>query len=71
MTPPGLALVVPCHNEAARLDVADGETAGQVRQDRAERVAGAGAHGGPSGRYAELDYEAEIYAWALAALGSA
>lgn len=30
---------------------------------------GAGAHGGPSGRYAELDYEAEIYAWVLAALG--
>jgi oligopeptidase B len=30
---------------------------------------GAGAHAGPSGRYAELDYEAEIYAWALAALG--
>jgi oligopeptidase B len=30
---------------------------------------GAGAHGGPSGRYAELDYEAEIAAWALAALG--
>jgi oligopeptidase B len=30
---------------------------------------GAGAHGGPSGRYAELHYEAEIYAWALAALG--
>jgi oligopeptidase B len=29
----------------------------------------AGAHGGPSGRYAELDYEAEIYAWVLAALG--
>jgi oligopeptidase B len=31
---------------------------------------GAGAHGGPSGRYAELDYEAEIAAWALAALGA-
>lgn len=30
---------------------------------------GAGAHGGPSGRYAELDYEAEVYAWVLAALG--
>lgn len=30
---------------------------------------GAGAHGGPSGRFAELDYEAEIYAWVLAALG--
>jgi oligopeptidase B len=30
---------------------------------------GAGAHGGPSGRYAELDYEAEIAAWTLAALG--
>jgi oligopeptidase B len=29
---------------------------------------GAGAHGGPSGRYAELAYEAEIYAWALTAL---
>ncbi len=29
---------------------------------------GAGAHGGPSGRYAELLYEAEVYAWALAAL---
>jgi oligopeptidase B len=29
----------------------------------------AGAHGGPSGRFAELDYEAEVYAWALAALG--
>jgi oligopeptidase B len=32
---------------------------------------GAGAHGGPSGRYAELEYEAEIYAWALRALGVA
>jgi oligopeptidase B len=30
---------------------------------------GAGAHAGPSGRFAELEYEAEIYAWALAALG--
>jgi len=30
---------------------------------------GAGAHGGPSGRFAELDYEAEVYAWVLAALG--
>ena len=30
---------------------------------------GAGAHGGPSGRYAELDYEAEVYAWALHCLG--
>lgn len=26
---------------------------------------GAGAHAGPSGRYAHLSYEAEIYAWAL------
>jgi len=32
---------------------------------------GAGAHAGPSGRYAELEYEAEIYAWALRALGVA
>ena len=32
---------------------------------------GAGAHGGPSGRYAELDYEAEVAAWVLAALGRA
>lgn len=30
---------------------------------------GAGAHGGPSGRFAELEYEAEIYAWCLAAMG--
>jgi oligopeptidase B len=30
---------------------------------------GAGAHGGPSGRVAELEYEAEVYAWSLAALG--
>ena len=30
---------------------------------------GAGSHGGPSGRYAELEYEAEIYAWALTAMG--
>jgi oligopeptidase B len=30
---------------------------------------GAGAHGGPSGRFAELEYEAEIYAWVLRALG--
>lgn len=28
----------------------------------------AGAHGGPSGRYAELDYEAEVFAWVLACL---
>jgi oligopeptidase B len=32
---------------------------------------GAGAHAGPSGRYAELEYEAEVYAWALRALGVA
>ncbi len=30
---------------------------------------GAGAHGGPSGRYAALDYEAEVYAWMLDRLG--
>ena len=30
---------------------------------------GAGAHGGPSGRYAVLDYEAEVYAWVLERLG--
>ncbi len=30
---------------------------------------GAGAHAGPSGRYARLDYEAEIYAWVLDRLG--
>ncbi len=30
---------------------------------------GEGAHAGPSGRYAHLRYEAEIYAWALARLG--
>ena len=30
---------------------------------------GSGAHGGPSGRLAQLDYEAEIYSWCLAALG--
>ena len=30
---------------------------------------GSGAHGGPTGRFAQLDYEAEIYAWCLAALG--
>jgi oligopeptidase B len=29
---------------------------------------GAGAHAGPSGRFARLDYEAEIYAWLLDAL---
>jgi oligopeptidase B len=29
---------------------------------------GAGSHGGPAGRYAHLDYEAEVYAWVLAAL---
>jgi oligopeptidase B len=30
---------------------------------------GEGAHVGPSGRYAHLRYEAEIYAWALARMG--
>lgn len=30
---------------------------------------GAGAHGGPSGRFAHLDYEAEIYAWVLETVG--
>jgi oligopeptidase B len=30
---------------------------------------GAGAHGGPSGRYSELEFEAELYAWALRCLG--
>lgn len=32
---------------------------------------GAGAHAGPSGRRARLDYEAEIYAWVLDRLGVA
>ncbi len=31
---------------------------------------GAGAHAGPSGRFARLDYEAEVYAWVLDALGA-
>jgi oligopeptidase B len=30
---------------------------------------GAGAHAGPSGRYARLDYEAEVCAWLLDSLG--
>jgi len=30
---------------------------------------GPGAHGGPSGRFHELAFEAELYAWALRALG--
>jgi oligopeptidase B len=29
---------------------------------------GSGAHAGPSGRYSQLDYEAEIYAWVLTCL---
>jgi oligopeptidase B len=32
---------------------------------------GPGAHGGPSGRFSELEFEAELYAWALRALGVA
>ncbi|MET0998783.1 MAG: prolyl oligopeptidase family serine peptidase [Marmoricola sp.] len=32
---------------------------------------GAGAHTGPSGRFARLDYEAEIFAWLLHSLGLA
>src|SRR4029078_3503309 len=31
---------------------------------------GAGAHIGPSGRYAHLAYEAEVYAWLLDRLGT-
>ncbi len=30
---------------------------------------GAGAHGGPSGRYARLSYEAELFAWLLERVG--
>ena len=30
---------------------------------------GAGAHVGPSGRFAHLAYEAEVYAWVLDRLG--
>jgi oligopeptidase B len=30
---------------------------------------GPGAHGGPSGRFSELEFEAELYAWALRVLG--
>ncbi len=30
---------------------------------------GAGSHGGPSGRYARLHYEAEVYAWILERFG--
>jgi len=29
---------------------------------------GSGAHAGPSGRYSQLDYEAEVYAWVLTCL---
>jgi len=32
---------------------------------------GAGAHTGPSGRYSHLEYEAEVYAWALDRFGLA
>jgi oligopeptidase B len=32
---------------------------------------GAGAHAGPSGRFARLDYEAEIFAWLLGSFGLA
>jgi oligopeptidase B len=32
---------------------------------------GAGAHTGPSGRFAHLAYEAEIYAWVLDRIGVA
>jgi oligopeptidase B len=32
---------------------------------------GAGAHAGPPGRFARLDYEAEVYAWLLDSLGVA
>ncbi|MFZ2501889.1 MAG: prolyl oligopeptidase family serine peptidase [Nocardioides sp.] len=32
---------------------------------------GAGAHAGPSGRFGQLEYEAEIYAWVLDRLGMA
>jgi oligopeptidase B len=32
---------------------------------------GAGAHAGPSGRFARLDYEAEVYAWLLDSLDAA
>ena len=31
---------------------------------------GAGSHVGPSGRYAHLAYEAEVYAWVLDKLGA-
>jgi oligopeptidase B len=31
---------------------------------------GSGAHAGPVGRYSQLDYEAEIYAWILACVSS-
>jgi oligopeptidase B len=30
---------------------------------------GVGAHGGPSGRYAQASYEAEVYAFVLDAMG--
>ena len=30
---------------------------------------GAGAHAGPSGRFAHLAYEAEVFAWVLDRLG--
>ena len=30
---------------------------------------GSGAHAGPSGRYSQLAYEAEIYAWILGCIG--
>lgn len=32
---------------------------------------GEGAHGGPSGRYGALHYEAEVYAWVLERMGLA
>lgn len=49
----------------AGLDPADPASSGTVLF-RVET--GEGSHGGPAGRFGHLDYEAEVYAWVLAAL---
>jgi hypothetical protein len=45
---------------------------GRIRRRRCRRARCSAGDGGAHGverRFAELDYEAEIYAWVLAALG--
>jgi oligopeptidase B len=53
----------------ARMRALDAEGGVEASRLLFRAETGAGAHGGPSGRFSRLDYDAEVTAWLLDALG--